>query len=254
VTPQSRWHIVPRFDVQLNDKNTLTFRYGYSKTDNQNTGIGQFSLASRAYESLDTDHTFQATETAVLSPHAINETRFQFIRSNVNQNADNNLVSLRFRLRRASVEAAEEPFEAAGQKFNRGSFIVRNVSAIELGFGGVFLCSTPNLLFIPDADAEQMQWFNDLQRITSSPKNASRLANIFGEIDVRHLLTEVRTPTLVLHSREDARVRFLEGQELAAKIANARFVPLDGRNHILMANEPAWPIFLQEVRSFIGDE
>jgi|EndMetStandDraft_8_1072994.scaffolds.fasta_scaffold19808_2 DNA-binding SARP family transcriptional activator/pimeloyl-ACP methyl ester carboxylesterase len=109
-------------------------------------------------------------------------------------------------------------------------------------------------LFIPDADAEQMQWFNDLQRITSSPKNASRLANIFGEIDVRHLLTEVRTPTLVLHSREDARVRFLEGQELAAKIANARFVPLDGRNHILMANEPAWPIFLQEVRSFIGDE
>jgi len=50
----------------------------------------------------------------------------------VNQNADNNLVSLRFRLRRASVEAAEEPFEAGGQKFNRGSFIVRNVSADEL--------------------------------------------------------------------------------------------------------------------------
>ena len=50
----------------------------------------------------------------------------------VNQNADNNLVSLRFRLRRASVEAAEEPFEAGGQKFNRGSFIVRNVSADDL--------------------------------------------------------------------------------------------------------------------------
>jgi hypothetical protein len=50
----------------------------------------------------------------------------------VNQNADNNLVTLRFRLRRASIEAAEEPFEAGGQKFNRGSFIVRNVSADEL--------------------------------------------------------------------------------------------------------------------------
>ncbi len=50
----------------------------------------------------------------------------------VNQNADNNLVTLRFRLRRASVEAAEEPFEAGGQKFNRGSFIIRNVSADEL--------------------------------------------------------------------------------------------------------------------------
>src|SRR5690242_9946338 len=50
----------------------------------------------------------------------------------VNQSADNNLVTLRFRLRRASVEAAEEPFEAGGQKFNRGSFIIRNVSADEL--------------------------------------------------------------------------------------------------------------------------
>ncbi|MEO8662429.1 MAG: carboxypeptidase regulatory-like domain-containing protein [Bryobacteraceae bacterium] len=94
VTPQSRWHIVPRFDVQLNDKNTLTFRYGYSRTDNQNMGIGQFSLASRAYDSLNSDHTFQVTETAVLSPHAINETRFQFIRSNVNQNADNSIPTI----------------------------------------------------------------------------------------------------------------------------------------------------------------
>lgn len=50
----------------------------------------------------------------------------------VNQNADNNLVALRFRLRRASVDAAEEPFETGGQKFNRGSFIIRNVSADEL--------------------------------------------------------------------------------------------------------------------------
>jgi len=50
----------------------------------------------------------------------------------VNQNADNNLVTLRFRLRRASVEASEEPFEAGGQRFNRGSFIIRNVSADEL--------------------------------------------------------------------------------------------------------------------------
>jgi hypothetical protein len=50
----------------------------------------------------------------------------------VNQSADNNLVTLRFRLRRALVDAAEEPFEAGGQKFNRGSFIIRNVSADEL--------------------------------------------------------------------------------------------------------------------------
>jgi hypothetical protein len=44
----------------------------------------------------------------------------------VNHNADNNLISLRYRLRKASFDSAEEPFEAAGKKFNRGSFIIRN--------------------------------------------------------------------------------------------------------------------------------
>lgn len=109
-------------------------------------------------------------------------------------------------------------------------------------------------LFIPDANAEQTQWFNDLQRITTSPQNAYRLANIFGEIDVRHLLGDVQVPTLVLHTRDDARVKFTEGQELAAGIRGARFVPLEGRNHVLLESEPAWPVFLREVRGFLGGE
>jgi hypothetical protein len=50
----------------------------------------------------------------------------------VNHNADNVLVTLRYRLKDAEVEAAEEPFEAAGRKFNRGSFIIRKASADEL--------------------------------------------------------------------------------------------------------------------------
>ncbi|HKP37512.1 MAG TPA: M14 family zinc carboxypeptidase [Pyrinomonadaceae bacterium] len=50
----------------------------------------------------------------------------------VNHNADNNLVTLRFRLRKANFSAVEEPFEAGGQKFNRGSFLISNVSADEL--------------------------------------------------------------------------------------------------------------------------
>jgi hypothetical protein len=50
----------------------------------------------------------------------------------VNHNADNALVTLRYRFKDAVVEAAEEPFEAAGRKFNRGSFIIRRVSATEL--------------------------------------------------------------------------------------------------------------------------
>ncbi len=50
----------------------------------------------------------------------------------VNHNADNALVTLRYRFKDAPFEVAEEPFEAAGTKFNRGSFIIRNVNADEL--------------------------------------------------------------------------------------------------------------------------
>lgn len=54
----------------------------------------------------------------------------------VNHNADNTLVTLRYRLKEASIDAAEEPFEAAGQKFNRGSFIIRKASADDLNRAG----------------------------------------------------------------------------------------------------------------------
>jgi DNA-binding SARP family transcriptional activator/pimeloyl-ACP methyl ester carboxylesterase len=107
-------------------------------------------------------------------------------------------------------------------------------------------------LFIPEANAEQTQWFNDLQRITTSPQNAFKLMNVFSEIDVRHLLHQVRTPTLVLHARADASVKFVEGQELASHIKGATFVPLESQNHILLDTEPAWPDFLEQVRAFLA--
>jgi hypothetical protein len=50
----------------------------------------------------------------------------------INHNADNALVTLRYRLKDVEMEAAEEPFEAAGRKFNRGSFIIRKASAEDL--------------------------------------------------------------------------------------------------------------------------
>ncbi|HEU0119998.1 MAG TPA: carboxypeptidase regulatory-like domain-containing protein [Bryobacteraceae bacterium] len=88
VTPTRRWNFNPRVDYQINQKNTLVVRYSYGKTENENQGIGQFSLASRAYNMQDQDHTIQATETAILSPNTINETRFQFMRSNTSQLGD----------------------------------------------------------------------------------------------------------------------------------------------------------------------
>ncbi|MBS1825057.1 MAG: TonB-dependent receptor [Acidobacteria bacterium] len=94
VTPQLRLNISPRFDYQLNDKNTLVARYHYSPIRNDNRGVGEFSLLSRAYDARDTEHTLQLTETAVLSAKAVNETRFQMQRSSMRQYGDNSLAAI----------------------------------------------------------------------------------------------------------------------------------------------------------------
>ncbi len=94
VTPTRRWSFNPRVDYQLNAKNTLVLRYGYGKSENENQGIGQFNLLSRAYNTQDADHSLQATETAVLSASTINESRFQFLRSDTQQLGDISIPSI----------------------------------------------------------------------------------------------------------------------------------------------------------------
>jgi len=106
-------------------------------------------------------------------------------------------------------------------------------------------------LFIPDATIEQMQWFNDLQRISTSPANAVRLRQAVDEIDISDLLPRVAVPTLVLHCRDDAVQPFDEGRRLAAGIPGARFVALEGRNHLILQTDPSWERFVAEVTEFI---
>lgn len=108
--------------------------------------------------------------------------------------------------------------------------------------------------FVPGATMEQMQWFNDLQRVTTSAENAARLWQAFGEIDVSSLVSQVTAPTLVLHCRDDAAVPFEEGRQLAMSIPGARFVPLEGQNHLILEHEPAWPRFLAETRDFLASD
>jgi pimeloyl-ACP methyl ester carboxylesterase/DNA-binding winged helix-turn-helix (wHTH) protein len=107
-------------------------------------------------------------------------------------------------------------------------------------------------LFVPGATAEQAHWFNDLQRMTTSPENAVRLRQTVDEIDVTGLLSDVRVPTLVLHCRNDAVQPFEEGRRMAAGISGSRFVALEGTNHLILEHEPAWPRLLDEVTRFLG--
>ncbi len=83
--PNRRTTVSPRIDYQLNPSNTLVGRYTYSQSSRLNSGVGEFALESRAVNTDTTQHTVQLTETAVLSPRAINETRIQFIRNRANQ-------------------------------------------------------------------------------------------------------------------------------------------------------------------------
>jgi DNA-binding winged helix-turn-helix (wHTH) protein/pimeloyl-ACP methyl ester carboxylesterase len=107
-------------------------------------------------------------------------------------------------------------------------------------------------LFIPDATLEEMRWFNDLQRVSTSPENAVRLIDVFGNIAIADLLPRVAVPTLVLHSREDALVPLEQGLKLARGIPGARFVALDSRNHLLLEHEAAWQRFVAEVSDFLS--
>lgn len=108
-------------------------------------------------------------------------------------------------------------------------------------------------LFIPDGTPEQVRWFNDLSRVSTSGETAARILNMLHRIDVRALAPQVRIPTLVTHARGDARVPFEEGRLLASLIPEAQFVPLETRNHILLASDPAWTSFFAALNEFLAE-
>lgn len=105
--------------------------------------------------------------------------------------------------------------------------------------------------FIPGGTAEQHRWFNELERVSTSPVNAARFMRVFNEIDVVALLPLVSCPTLVLHAVRDARVPFDEGRLIASEIRGARFVPLESGNHLLLETEREWQRWLDEIHNFL---
>jgi pimeloyl-ACP methyl ester carboxylesterase/DNA-binding winged helix-turn-helix (wHTH) protein len=108
--------------------------------------------------------------------------------------------------------------------------------------------------FVPGATGEEMKWFNDLQRVSTSAENAIRLIKMFSMIDVTDLLPRIATPTLVLHSRGDAGIPFSQGLLLARAIPNARFVALESNNHLVLSHEPAWARYTEEICNFLNED
>ena len=106
--------------------------------------------------------------------------------------------------------------------------------------------------FVPDAGPQEIGWFNDQLRRTTTPANAPLLESAFHRLDATELARSVRVPTLVLHSTEDRGVPFEEGRRLAGLIPGSRFVALPSRNHILRPQEIAFAQFLAEIETFLA--
>ena len=106
-------------------------------------------------------------------------------------------------------------------------------------------------MLMPGATPEQMTWVDDLMRMSTSTANAVAFREQRRDVDMGDLLPHVDLPTLVLHARGDQCNDFAEGRRLAAEIPGARLVTLESDNHVLLADEPAWPVFLAEIDAFL---
>lgn len=106
-------------------------------------------------------------------------------------------------------------------------------------------------LMIPQSNQEQRDAFDLITRESATPGMAARILNAIGEMDVKDLLPELELPVLVLHARGDARFPHELGHELASCIPGAEFRTLEGNNHIILEDEPAFRQFRSAVREFL---
>ncbi|MCA0296931.1 MAG: alpha/beta fold hydrolase [Actinobacteria bacterium] len=106
--------------------------------------------------------------------------------------------------------------------------------------------------FVPEAGPEEVGWFTDQLRSTTTPENAPLLEAAFHDLDASDLARQVRVPTLVVHATGDRGVPFEEGRRLATLIPGARFVALNSRNHILLQRDIGFAQFLDEVEHFLA--
>ena len=106
--------------------------------------------------------------------------------------------------------------------------------------------------FMANGTAEELAAWDEMQRLSCSADTAARIVKVTHRIDVTDLLPQVRVPTLVMHATHDARIPFALGRAMAARIPDARFVPLESAGHTLVPREPAFHRFFEELSTFIG--
>ena len=136
LVPRRNLFLSPRLDYAINKNNTLIFRYNYNRFRADNQGIGGFTLPERGFDVLNVNQNIQLTETAILNPTTINETRFQFSHGRNEQDGNNSVPAL-------DVSGSfSSGGSQVGHSFNvRKSWELNNFTAKQMGthaikFGG----------------------------------------------------------------------------------------------------------------------
>ncbi len=107
-------------------------------------------------------------------------------------------------------------------------------------------------LGFPDASAAQIQELNALQRMSTSGEMAARILRMLAHVDVSAQLAQVRAPTLVLHSRDDAWIPAERSREIARGIPGARFHEIAGANHVVLPQDPLFDSYIATVTAFLA--
>ena len=89
LNPRTKTELTPRIDYQVSSNNTLSLRYEHEASMNTNSGIGQFSLPSQAYDSSSSEENLRIFDTQILNRSTINETRLQYWHTHSRQTAQN---------------------------------------------------------------------------------------------------------------------------------------------------------------------
>ncbi len=106
-------------------------------------------------------------------------------------------------------------------------------------------------IFMPDASQKEAEWFNEFQKACGPGDNIARFREVFDDIDVSELLTEIHIPTLVFHCTGDSVAPLSEGKLVASRIEGARFVTVNSNSHLLLKNEPGFQRFIDAVHDFM---
>jgi pimeloyl-ACP methyl ester carboxylesterase/DNA-binding CsgD family transcriptional regulator len=130
------------------------------------------------------------------------------------------------------------------------------IELMRVGWGGVVPAFRQvfTSTYIPSAGEQQKRWYDEMQQASSTGEVAALLWRSRTDTDISDTARRITQPALVVHAQHDRAVPYEEGRRLASLLPNARFVSLETDNHILQEGEPAWEVFLSQVRAFLGDD